>query len=454
MKIRQFCAAMLPFAATAIAAAPACADMTIKFANLRPDANTLAAYVSFGGGGTFTATDIKTNAALAKGVSYPVSSLTKGISIHEFSSGRIYVSLGAKLVTPVAGNGFSPNFDNPNLKDFATRWDKVEITFVPGSGGANLSAQDFFGIPLKIVSKGGGQTATTLTWRSDTAPIMSALAKLAGSAVITKTNATGAIAKGGQGVTVPGISGKVVRIVSPASVAPKNAAGATVYPSFAAYVKYLRTGNPSNPGQPVKTSIVGNNGAIGQGGPLQTYNLVATVANSAGTIGGASVMTGDLVLTGSVNSGAGNVATTILVAAANLSDHAIYGANPSYSIVKGANTNAIAEKTLADYFAALNFGFPGSAVNNPDENGTAIGASPSWTWYGNRPNGVNRKPLPIKDAFAFAQPAKKTYYNGYAAYLTGVSDAYGFAYNDRLQSPLAPLGDGSVLTLSVLPDTQ
>ena len=34
-----------------------------------------------------------------------------------------------------------------------------------------------------------------------------------------------------------------------------------------------------------------------------------------------------------------------------------------------------------------------------------------------------------------------------------MSDVYGFAYNDRLQSPLASLGPDSVLTLSILHDT-
>lgn len=452
--------ALFVLAVVAISAWPAAADMTVKFADLRPDATTRPGYVSFGGGGTLIGKNLSNNAALAKGVSYRLDSLTKGISITEFTNGRIYLSLGAKLTTPNAANGYSPNFANASLADYATRWDKVEITFAPvadkpSAGGANLSAQDFFSVPLRIVTTGGGKTPTTLTGDKETAPVMAALGGLAKFAIITKANATGAIALSASGVTVVGVTaGKVVRVISPASVAPKNAAGVTVYPSFAAYVISLRKGDPSNPGQPVRTIIAGNNGQIGTGGPLQTYNLTATIANQAGTVGGAKVKAGDLVLTGNVDNGAGNVQTTILVAAVNLSDHAIYGANPTYTIVKGADTNGIVEKVLADFFAALNFGFVGSPVDNPGDHGTTIGASPSWAWYGNRPSGVNRPPLPIDDAFAFAQPGKKTNYNQYAAYLTGASDAYGFAYNDRLQSPLAPLSDGSVLTLSILPDKQ
>jgi hypothetical protein len=451
MQPRHLAVAGLFLIAGMIAASPSArAEMTIKFANHRPDAKSVPAYVTFGGAGTFSAKNVATDKPLSKGVSYPLSTLVKGVSLQEFTSGRIYISLGGKLTTATASNGYSPNFDNPNLGDFTTRWDKVEITYKPGSGGANLSAQDFFGIPLRLVSRGGGQTDTVLTWRRDTATTMSVLAKLADRTVITKANASGAVALGKNGVIVPGVTGgRVVRIVSPASVAPKNAEGATVYPSFAAYIKHLRSGDA---GKPVRTSLVGNNGTVSKGGPLQSYRLIAAIRDSAGTIDGTKVKAGDLVVTGHVDSGNGDVKTTILVPASNLSDHAIYGANPSYTVVEGANTNQIIQKVLADYFAALNFGFVGSTVDNPRHPAKSIGASPSFTWYGNRPNGVNLKPLPIEDAFAHAQPDTRAHYNQYAGYLVRVSDAYGFAYNDRLQSPLAPFGNGSEMTLSILPD--
>jgi len=437
--------------------------MVLKIENLRPDARFLKTYITFGGGGVLDASNLANSTLLVKGVSYELSELAEGVLLRRYESGRIFVSLGAPLMSPSEHNGYAPNFANPSLADFTTRWDKIEITCGPGgegsSGGANLSAQDFFGIPLRISTSGGTQTPVTLTWRASTAVVFRALGQLSNYAVSTPQNATGAIALGNNGVAVAGVSGgPVVRIISPASVAPVNSHGDTVYPSFADYISYLRTSNPTSPTQPqpVATIIAGNNGQIVSGGPFQTYNLTVTISNSSKLIGNTRIAEGDLVFEGTVNNGAGQVPTTILVPALSLTDHDIYGANPDPPprVIQGADTNGIVAKVVADYFSALNFGFAGSPTDNPAMPGITIGDSPSWTWYGNNPSGQNQPALPITDAFAFAQPTNPGRFNQFAAYLTGVSDAYGFAYNDRLQSPLAALSDGSTLTLSILPDTQ
>ena len=243
-------------------------------------------------------------------------------------------------------------------------------------------------------------------------------------------------------------------------------AGNTVYPSLAGYVSSLQTGNS---GQPVQTQIAGHNGQITNGGPFQTYNLTAAISNSSYTVNGSGISPGDLVLTGPINSGSGAVNYTILVPAHYLSDTAIYGANPGWCILVPAgppcqyppisnpatDPNKIVEKVTADYFAALNFGFVGSTVNNANMNGTAIGASPSWTWYGNNPSGQAAPKLSIKAAFNAAQPdTTKPYYNQYADYLVGVTDSYGFAYNDRLELPLAPVSDNATVVVSILPDSR
>ncbi len=163
-----------------------------------------------------------------------------------------------------------------------------------------------------------------------------------------------------------------------------------------------------------------------------------------------------LVFTGAVSSGSGDVDYTILVLAANLSDTGIYGANPAWQIVVptgGPNPNNIAQKIIADYFAALNFGFVGSTTNNVNMPNSTIGASPSWTWYGNQPSGQPAPKLPISTAFNAAQPQNMDRYNLFADYLVGVTDSYGFAYNDRLELPLAALSDGTILQVSILSDT-
>jgi hypothetical protein len=166
------------------------------------------------------------------------------------------------------------------------------------------------------------------------------------------------------------------------------------------------------------------------------------------------VAPGDGVLNGrTVNDSGTTVNLAILFLAANLTDHDIYGAAPAYTIIEGNDINGIVAKTQADYFSALNFGLAGSNVPNPNLPGSTIGDSPSWTWYDNQPDGQPFPKLPIGDAFAKAQPGNPGRYNQYAAYLVNVTDSYGFAYNDRLETPLASLTDDSTLVLTILPDT-
>jgi hypothetical protein len=175
------------------------------------------------------------------------------------------------------------------------------------------------------------------------------------------------------------------------------------------------------------------------------------IANAWAQVHGGIVRPGDLVFDGTAYNGARNVPTAFVIRRANLTDTAIYGATAPYTMLRGSNVNAIVEKARADYLSALNFGFAGSTVTNPMRPSKTIGASPSWTWYGNNPSGVAQAKMPIQYAFAAAQPVN-TYYNPFASYLTTVTDAYGFAFNDRLQAPLLSLGSGTTLAITVLTD--
>jgi hypothetical protein len=188
-----------------------------------------------------------------------------------------------------------------------------------------------------------------------------------------------------------------------------------------------------------------------------------------------TVNPGDLVLDGKVTvAGSPDQYITIVIPKANLTDFAIYGASFSTSDYKviGGDPNKIVEKVLGDYFSGLTFGFIGSTVPNPttntDWNGKPLGQSPSWTWYGNIPDGVSGPgALPLADAYSYAQPGDCSagsadatcYYNTYAAYLNdnaggeAVTDSYGFPFTDRLAAPLAALDDNTTLTLTVLPDS-
>jgi hypothetical protein len=83
--------------AAVLSARPAAADMTIHFVNSRPDAQAVPACITFGGGGMLDGTNRRNSALLALGTSYPLSGLGDGMSIKTFTSGRIFVSIGAGL---------------------------------------------------------------------------------------------------------------------------------------------------------------------------------------------------------------------------------------------------------------------------------------------------------------------------------------------------------------------
>ena len=336
--------------------------------------------------------------------------------------------------------------------------DKYEITYGLSAtgvltGGANLSATDFFGIPLKLQTKGGSQP-TTLTWNYNgavnTASIFQTLGALQNFQTDTVSDTLGAIvANGANGVTINTPSGSmagVVRVIAPSSTNGNQ----TPYPSFTNYLSTIQTGG-------ISATIAGQNGQYPKGGPFQNYNLSGVISNTTQTVNAMTVHPGDLVLNGTVQLGAVTTPLTILVTKANLSSFAIYGANPAYTICAAcSDANKVVEKVVADYFSGLNFGLIGSHAPNPNAPGQTIGNSPSWTWYGNKPNGGGPTPLPLSDAYAAAQPGNPDYYNSYAAYLNNssapVTDAYGFPYTDRLASPLAALDDNTILTMTILPD--
>ncbi len=448
---RMLAGALAPIGGLLVAT-PATADLVLNFNNDRPDASTLPAYITFTGAapGGFDATNVLTGAQLQEGVSYSLSTLAAGVDVTKYTSGRVFVSLGSPLTDLSATNAYTPNFLNPSLPNFTTRMDKYEITYTPAkgstpaTGGANLSSTDFFGIPLKLQTTGGSRP-TTLTWNYNgavnTAAIFQTLGALQNYQTDTASNTLGALVpNGANGVTINTPGGPmngVVRIIAPSTTNGNT----TPYPSFASYVNHLQDDG-------ISATIAGQNGQFSKGGPYQNYDLTGVISKTSG----------DLMLTGAVtNVSGGTNPLTIVVTKANLTSFAIYGANPAYTVTTGSDANKVVEKVIADYFSGLNFGLIGSTAPNPNNPGHTIGNSPSWTWYGNQPNGGGPKPLPLSDAYAAAQPDNPGFYNAYAAYLNNssapVTDAYGFPYTDRLASPLAPLDDNTILTMTILPDT-
>ena len=299
-----------------MAATPAAADLVLNFDNDRPDASTLPAYITFTGApaGGFDATIAGTGTKLQEGVSYSLSTLASGVDVTKYTSGRVFVSLGSPLTGLSAGNDYAPNFVSPTSPNFLTRMDKYEITYGPSktgvlTGGANLSATDFFGIPLKLQTKGGSQP-TTLTWNYNgavnTASVFQTLGALQNYQTDTVSNTLGALVPdGANGVTINTPGGPmngVVRIIAPSSTNQKSGPSTTPYPSFTDYLTHLQTGGPGS--TPIMTTIAGQNGQIPKAGPFQNYSFNAYISNTAQTVNGMTVHPGDLVMNGAVTLGA------------------------------------------------------------------------------------------------------------------------------------------------------
>lgn len=104
------------------------------------------------------------------------------------SAGRIYFSFDKAL------SSNSPDGANPSDPDYHTRFDKAELTFDNNNGGkANLTAVDFYAIPLLLQTSIGSLTVSQFTLQKSTTgnALETALIGLAKDASQTKiSNAT------------------------------------------------------------------------------------------------------------------------------------------------------------------------------------------------------------------------------------------------------------------------
>lgn len=118
-------------------------------------------------------------------------------SLDSVKSGRIYVSYDTALSSD------APDGANPGDADYRTRFDKVELTYGDG-GKANLTAVDFYSIPMILETSIQGTTIEHLTLAGNTTGKM-VEAALAG----ILADASAAVIKGGKSGT------EIVRILSP-----------------------------------------------------------------------------------------------------------------------------------------------------------------------------------------------------------------------------------------------
>ena len=241
-------------------------------------------------------------------------------------------------------------------------------------------------------------------------------------------NDAAAVVTGAGGVTTP--AGDVLRVISPSTV-PPGAIGS--YTSFQPYIDAVKTGA-------VATQVKGHYSG-GGAGPFasQDYDFTAEFATVNDPTIGAVI--GDLVLKGEGTVVGPN--QSVVIKAADL-DAGIYTANPDYLIndtPAGLNKNDVYGAAVRDILGGFNLGFVDSDAINPNT-GNMFKNDPTDDWYGPL--------LSPADAYSFAQPIHSDFYNQFSAYLSTVTDAYGFPYNELIDSPLATISPPGIDRMEII----
>jgi len=252
---------------------------------------------------------------------------TKEFSLTSATSGRIYVSYDKALSSD------DPDGANPTDKDYRTRFDKVELTYTGGNGKANLTAVDFYSIPMILETSIDGTTIEHLT--------------LGGNQTGNSVEAaiTGILSDVSAAVIKDGTSkNETVRILSPV-----KSPGA--YQGFDAYLSTLNKATLTISG-------------IFYGTPSQTYNYTGSISAEAITLaGGGHTISIPM--------------TSLMYSKTDLINHnGIYTCNGSFTVdgkTWNVAKNDINAAVYRDLVAGFNLGF------------VKPGANDSATWWTSPP---------------------------------------------------------------------
>jgi hypothetical protein len=428
--------------AGAVPEAMAAPPLLVTFQNNSGFANS-DVYIGFVGGNTLAATNVATGAPLALSAYqsehwYTLDTLPQGIDLSGFS-GRIYVGYGAPWSFLRAG--YEPPPSDATDPNYLKRFDKVEITYFGQSADvANTTSIDYFSIPIALNVYHGGLHGTLE-------------GSVNGSATNVIVGALGAVSAPANAAVVKDLSSNFVRVIGPTKYPPPPGLPASPYDDFDAYLTYLRT--TYAPAYGNVATIKGNFAGVGDHPTTaptmpQTYDFTATIDSQ-----------NDITLTGS-GSVVGGPHQLVLQHAAIVAPTGIYGANPAFSLDGAPPTNPGNDLwgwLIGDLFAGINIGAVGSTVPQSQVDQAVL--------FGQRSLSVatlfapvfplrvrgSAGPAPVvgqmdsQDWFKFSlgsmfdvlQPGHRNYYNQYAAALTPISQAYGFAYSDRFAHVVAPL---------------
>jgi hypothetical protein len=386
-----------------------------------------SAYLTFGNGtptGTFDGQPIQ-SAPGYPSLAVPNSGTMtlSGIDLRLFS-GRLLFSLGSPLPT-------TPDFQQNGGTGWQIRWDKVEMTLDgTGSGVANLSSTDFFGLRLQVQNfKTGSSTPNQeIGWNTSATNVFSQLSPL-------YNNNPQAVASCPTGATTC-TPGQALRVIAPSTVPPPALSS---FPSMQPYIDYVQKNNIST-------------GVTGQYTGRDTSKLPCTIANAcvaqSYNFTATILANGDLQLTGTAGAISGT--HTIRIAAGDL-PLGILTTNPPFT-VDGASDNIgdndVYSTAVRDMISGFDYGFVGSTEINPNT-GHPFATDSTSQWY--------VPPVGPARAFAAAQPqtspcsvfaagqtAGATCYNQYAGDIAMDGESYGFPFSDLLGRPFVSL-DPSVI---------
>lgn len=313
-------------------------------------------------------------------------------ALTSIDSGRMYVSLDAKL------NSDQPNFNNPKLpnSDYLTRFDKVEMTYLltngSYSGNANLTAVDFYGIPMTMETSIQLDPSNKVTVNYFSIMPGKTGEQLEGIIEQLTTNKTPIIKKP--------VTNEFIRVLSPSQslVGYSTAKFQNLISSLDAHFSITLTGIFSKAGVP------------------------STAYNYVGKIGNTSKNGKCIVLTDQ-----SKAAHVINVPIATLLD-SIYSCNGVYYVDNSTTPSQVKDNNLyaavyRDLMVGFNLGF---IINGKIDNA-------QWS---------NLNPFPAGSV-----------YNEYAMAITENYGAYGFPFSDRYNQVLANLGGKiDTLTITILKD--
>lgn len=310
-------------------------------------------------------------------------------NVAQLSAGRIYLSYHQAL------SSNAPDGANPADPDYHTRFDKIELTYNQGSGGkANLTAVDFYAIPLLLETSIEGTVIEHLTLATGQTGhgLQKAITDVIGAAnedkAVVKTTSTPV---------------EVARVLSPV----KRPAA---YGNFDAFLDTLKTTNSAATFDIAGTYF---------GATSQHYHYKGTFGDTEIKL---SNDTHNIVVK----------RTSLAYSATDLIDHnGIYTCDAPFTvdgIPHAVADNDIYAAVYRDLVTGFNLGF------------VTTGANTSSSWW-------TSSPFPPNTDGDY-------YYNAYAQVVANnYPGAYGFPFSDRYKQVLADLGGKiDALTITILAD--